>query len=115
MAVDEAFGDAACALRGRALLVVQQPVVGAQRAVEPDRVVEARGEHAIPVGHHRVRTEGGSQGVLVGAVRERARVQHRIVGQLAVGPNPCVATWIAELLGTRAGRQPSVRQSNLYV
>jgi hypothetical protein len=33
---------AACARRGRAVLGVEQPVVGTHRVVEPDRVIEAR-------------------------------------------------------------------------
>ena len=39
---NEAPGKAACAVRARAVLCVEEPFVGSERTMKPQRVVEAR-------------------------------------------------------------------------
>ena len=94
--VDEPFGQPAPGLRRRTALVVQQPLVGAQRPVEPHRMVEARDHEAVVVPRARVRHHRGVEQREVGRVRNDAVVQQRIVGELAVGAEP------HELLGLPA-------------
>src|SRR5438105_3975615 len=98
---DLASREAAGAVGARAVLVVEEPVVGPERAVEPHGMVEA--------GHHRgavvpaadgVGQEGGVEQGEVRLVGNDARVQQGLVGQLAVGLDP-------HLL---AGRQGLVRR-----
>src|SRR5262245_13492406 len=43
----------------------EQPFVGAERPVEPDRMVEAGREHPLPVRHHRMGAERGAERELV--------------------------------------------------
>ena len=73
----------------RRVLVVQQPLVGPERPVEPHRVVEAGHLHAgprasVPPWGEQRRVEQRH----VRRVGEHAGVQHRVVGQRAVGPDP---------------------------
>ena len=106
MAEDEPFGEPACRLRGRALLVVQQPLVGVERAVEPHRVVEARDHEAVVVPRVRVRHHRGVEQREVRRVRDDARVQQRVVGQLAVGADPHVLLGLASIgTGIEPARQ----------
>src|SRR4051812_2795846 len=102
--VDEPFGEPARALRRRTLLVVQQPLVGRERAVEPHRVVEARDHEAVVVPRARMRHPRGVEQREVGRVRHDARVHQRVVGKLPVRTEP------HELLGLtidRRGAQPA--------
>ena len=82
-------GQAPAAGGRRRVLVVEQPLVGPERPVEPHGVVEA-GHHA-PGRPRSAAAVGEQRGVEQGHVRcvgDDAGVQHRVVGQLAVGPDP---------------------------
>ena len=70
------------------VLVVEQPLVGAERAVEPHRVVEARHLHPRAVPRQAERQHGRVEQRHVAGVRHDARVDDRVVGQVAVGPQP---------------------------
>src|SRR3954462_15464528 len=45
--VDQSAGKAARAGHGRCLLRVEQPVVGAERAMQPERMIEARAHELL--------------------------------------------------------------------
>ena len=86
--VDRAPHEAAVARDGERLLRVQVPPVEADRAVEPERVVEAeagelRGRIAL-----RVRAERHVEQQVVARVREQRRVQDRVVADGARQPHP---------------------------
>ena len=69
---------------------VEQPVVEAERAVEPHHVIERRHLHA---GHERadaVRVHRGAEEGEVGGVREEIAVQRGVVGELVDGAVPHV-------------------------
>src|SRR5918993_5022876 len=71
-----------------AVLLVEQPVVGPEGAVEPHRVIEARHEEA---GIEPTTALGPPRGVEQRHVRrvgEHDRVDERVVGEAAVGPQP---------------------------
>src|SRR4051812_8418204 len=91
-----ALREPAGAGRGRALLVVEQPFVGAERTVEPHRVVEARGHHTTVV-PQRVRQGRGVDERHVARVRDDTRVQQRVVGHRRRGPEPLVLRGLALL------------------
>ena len=76
------------------LEVVEQPLVGPHRPVEPHRVIEA-GAHPAAPGPPRLglvrgpqRAPGRADRSAVGHVGEHAGVQRDVVGQLPVGPHP---------------------------
>ena len=73
--------EAAAARRVRALHRVQQPVVDAERSMEPHRVVEARELHVALGEMDAVRHRGRHHELIVGHVREHVAVQVGIVGQ----------------------------------
>ena len=83
-----AAGEAPRRARRERVLVVQQPLVGAERAVEPHRVVEAGHLHPRAVPRQAERQHGRVEQRHVAGVRHDARVDDRVVGQLAVGPQP---------------------------
>ena len=69
--------------------VVQVPLVGSQRCVEPDRVVEAGGEQSVIAGavltertEHRMRSHDGVGREIVGDVRDRAPLQQLVVAEV---------------------------------
>ncbi len=90
-----AGGEAARRARRRAVHVVQQPLVGAERPVEPHHVVEARHHEPGVVLAEGMRQRGGAEEREVGRVRDDARVKERVVGQPAPGAQPCVLIGIA--------------------
>ena len=75
-----------------------------ERAVEPHRVVEARDHEPVVVPRVRVRHHRGVEQREVGRVRDDARVQQRIVGQLSVGAEPHELFGLAR---ARIGIEPS--------
>ena len=84
----EAPGQAAAGRGHRRIGVIEQPFVGPERAVEPHAVVEAGAHEVGVVPAHVV---GGQDGVEERHVRGVGRdggVQQRVVGQVAVGPEP---------------------------
>ena len=80
MKIDPPARPRADARRDR-VLVVQQPLVGAERPVEPHRVVEARHAHAGRVPRQPERQHARVEQRHVAGVGDDARVQHRVVGQ----------------------------------
>ena len=85
---EEAAGQAPPGGRHRGVGVVEQPLVGPEGPVEPHAVVEA-GAHEVGVLPADI--VGGQDGVEerhVRGVGGDRRVEQRIVGQLAVGPDP---------------------------
>ena len=70
------------------MLVVEQPVVGPERPVEPHRVVQAGHLHARCLPRHAERQHRGVQQRHVAGVGDDAGVQGGVVGQGAVGPHP---------------------------
>lgn len=85
-------GEAAAVARGGTALGEQHPLVGAERTVVPDRVVE-RGEEdrrGLLAQHPGLfdRQCGGRSEEEIGGVRESGAVQHRVVRQRLVGADP---------------------------
>ena len=81
-----ALGQRAAAAGRRRRLVVEQPLVGAERPHEPHRVVQ-RGDHQVLalLGVVDLRRAQQRQ---VADVGQRADVQHRVVGQRIAVPEP---------------------------
>ena len=88
----EAPGQAAGPGRRRAVHVVEQPLVGPERPVEPHAVVEAGPHELGVVPSHVVGGEHGVEQVHVGRIGGDAGVEQRIVGQRPVGPQPQLLT-----------------------
>ena len=85
----------------RAVLGVEQPLVGAERAVEPQRVVEARrhdvfGEHAAAV-----RDQGRVEQHHVGGVSQHALMDRRLVGQPPGGADPDIEAAVLRTFSPR--------------
>ncbi len=76
--------------RGLAALVIEQPRVGSERAVEPHRVVEARDLELVLAIRVAVREHRGVEDGEVRRVDDDADVEQRVVGQLTVGLDPDV-------------------------
>ena len=74
-------------------LVVQQPFVGAERSVEPHRVVEAGHLHAGAFPRQAERQHRRVEQGHVARVRDDAGVQDGVVGQLAVRRAATRAAW----------------------
>ena len=77
----------------RAVLDVEQPVIGPEWPMKPDRVVEARQhqtrvEHEAAMGDQRRIEQGEIRGI-----GEHALVQREIVAELARGPDPHLLRW----------------------
>ena len=87
--VDRAPHQAAVAGDGERLLGVEVPAVEADRAVEPERVVEAEaGEPCAGCDALRVRAERHVEQEVVAGVREQRGVQHRVVADGARETHP---------------------------
>ena len=92
--------------------LVQQPVVGAQRPVEPDRVVETGGEHLLPIRYRRMHAQRGAERELVGAIRERARLEHRVVAERFGNAHPAELVRLRDRLGAaRCGARSAGRSA----
>ena len=68
--------------------VVEEPLVGPERPVEPQRVVEAGADHPARAPHLAVHRQDRVEQGHVGGEGQRAGVQQRVVGQLAVDAHP---------------------------
>ena len=84
--------------RHRAVRVVEQPLVGPERPVEPHAVVQAGPHEVGVVPAHVVRGQDGVEQRHVRGVGDHAGVQQRVVGQLAVGPDPQPLVGLARAL-----------------
>ncbi len=101
-------GQAPGAGGDRRVGVVEQPLVGPERPVEPHAVVEAGAHEVGVVPAHRVGLEDGVEQRHVRGVGGHAGVQQRVVGQLAVGPDPQPLVGLAgPVRAARAGRRCS--------
>ena len=94
---DLALAQRATAAGRRRGLVVEQPLVGAERPHEPHRVVQRR--HLQMLAHVEVGDLRRAQQRQVAHVGQRADVQHRVVGQRITVAEPHL------LLGGLAGRE----------
>ena len=95
---DQPAREAARARHVRRVLGIEQPVVGAERAVQPQRVVEARRHDGLLEHAAAVRRERGVEQRHVGGVGEHALVDRRLVRQLAGRADPDVETAVLDLL-----------------
>ena len=77
---DQAPGKAAGTGQARAVLSVEQPLVGAERTVEPHRVIEARGHDVVTENRAAVRDERGIEQGHVGSIGQHALMDRRFVG-----------------------------------
>ena len=93
---DLALGQRAATARRRRGLVVEQPLVGAERPHEPHRVIQ-RGDHQV-LAFLGVVDLRRTQQRQVAHVGQRADVQHVVVGQRVAVPEPHL------LLGRLAGQ-----------
>ena len=76
---------------------IEQPFVGAKRAVKPERVVEACGherlfEHGAPVGNQR-----GIEQQHVGCIGEHALMDCGLIRKLRGGPDPDMEAAVLDL------------------
>ena len=78
----------------RAVVLVEEPLVGAHRRVEPDRVVEAGADEPAPAGAE-PGDAGREQGQVAGEGQRRG-VHRGVVGQVAGHPQPGVTRCAAE-------------------
>ena len=85
--------------RHRRVHVVEQPLVGTEGSVEPHAVVQARTHEVVVVPADVVRGQDRVDEGHVGRVGGHARVQQRVVGQLAVRPDPHSLAGLARAAG----------------
>ena len=81
----------------RAVLGVEQPLVGAERAVEPQRVVEARRHDVFREHAAAVRNQSRVEQHHVGGVSQHALMDRRLVGQPAGGADPDIEAAVLRL------------------
>ena len=93
-----AAGQPAAALRARRILRVEQPFVGAERAVKPHRMIEAGRHHAPVEQRAAVARHDGIEQREVRGIGERAHVQRRVVGQFGRGADPDMDAAVVDLL-----------------
>src|SRR5712692_9387391 len=95
---DQAARKAARARKVGTVLGVQQPLVGAERPVKPERVIEARRHDGLVEHAAAVRDQRGIEQHHVGRVSEHALVDRRLVREAPGGADPNVEVAIVELL-----------------
>ena len=93
--------EAARAVQVGRILRVEQPVVGAERPVQPQRMIEARGHEFLLEQRAAVRHQRGVEQRHVGGIGQHALMDRRIVRQLAGGADPdveaAVGIFLAEI------------------
>src|SRR6185312_11006793 len=78
---------------GWTVLRVQEPLIGPERTMEPQRVIEA-GELNVPVEpEFAVGDQGRVEQREVGGVSQHALVQRQGIGKRAVGAHPNMLYW----------------------
>ena len=109
-AVERAEGESACAVRRRAVLVVEEPLVRPERAVEPHAVVQAGAHELLGPGRHAVALEDRVDEGEVGGEGDDGRVDERVVGQRPVAAQPELLALVAGLaaLPGRLGEEPQL-------
>src|ERR1700722_9780369 len=85
---DHAARQPAAALRARRILGIKQPFVGAERAVKPHRVIEARRHHALVEQSAAVARHRRIEQREIRRIGQRAHMQRRIVRQFRGGADP---------------------------
>ena len=93
------------------LLGVEVPAVEADRAVEPQRVIEAERRERRVRDLLRVRAEGHVEQEVVARVREQRGVQQRVVTDVARQPHPVRADPLGRGPPRKVGASPMRRSS----
>src|SRR5688500_9121968 len=98
LAEDQAAGKAPPAAQVGAVLRIEQPFVGAERPMNPQRVIETRGHNLLLEYRVAMRHQGGVEQGHVARISQYAAVDRGIVRQLPGSADPDIEARIIKFL-----------------